>query len=136
MSFPRDLWVDIPGQGSAKINAAFNGGPQLLVETIKQDFNIPISHYLEVDFAGFRDIVNAIGTVPVYFPTPASDKYKRARHPDRGLSQAQRRPGARVRALARLRVRRQNGEWQDGTASTSAASRASSTSSARSRTRP
>src|SRR5476649_2461434 len=58
VSFPRDLWVAIPGHGTAKINAAFAfGGPQLTIATIKQDFNIPISHFLEVDFAGFRDIV-------------------------------------------------------------------------------
>src|SRR5258708_15531663 len=75
VSFPRDLWVNIPGHGTAKINAAFAfGGPQLAITTIEQDFNIPISHYLEVDFAGFRDIVNAIGSVPIYFPTPARDK--------------------------------------------------------------
>jgi polyisoprenyl-teichoic acid--peptidoglycan teichoic acid transferase len=74
VSFPRDLWVDIPGHGKSKINAAFAyGGPKLTIETLEQDFNIPISHYLEVDFAGFRDIVNAIGTVPIYFPTPARD---------------------------------------------------------------
>ena len=48
----------IPGHGTAKINAAFAfGGPQLAITTIEQNFDIPISHYLEVDFAGFRDIV-------------------------------------------------------------------------------
>jgi LCP family protein required for cell wall assembly len=74
VSFPRDLWVDIPGHGSAKINAAFAfGGPQLTIATITQDFNIPISHFLQVDFAGFRDIVDAIGSVPIFFPTPARD---------------------------------------------------------------
>ena len=74
VSFPRDLWVAIPNHGMAKINAAFSfGGPQLTIATIEQDFGIPISHYLEVDFAGFRDIVNAIGSVPIYFPTPAKD---------------------------------------------------------------
>jgi LCP family protein required for cell wall assembly len=74
VSFPRDLWVDIPGHGTAKINAAFAfGGPQLTIATITQDFNIPISHFLQVDFAGFRDIVDAIGSVPIYFPTPARD---------------------------------------------------------------
>jgi LCP family protein required for cell wall assembly len=73
VSFPRDLWVDIPGIGHAKINAAFNAGPQRLIETIEQDFDIPISHYLEVDFAGFRNIVDAIGTIPISFPAPARD---------------------------------------------------------------
>src|SRR6187200_2658908 len=62
VSFPRDLWVDIPGHGTSKLNAAFAfGGPQLAIATIEQQFDIPISHYLEVDFAGFREIVNAIG---------------------------------------------------------------------------
>jgi LCP family protein required for cell wall assembly len=74
VSFPRDLWVDIPGMGKAKLNAAFNAGPQRLIETIEQDFGVPISHYLQVDFAGFRNIVDAIGTIPIYFPTPARDK--------------------------------------------------------------
>jgi LCP family protein required for cell wall assembly len=75
VSFPRDLWVPIPGHGTAKINAAFAyGGAQLTIKTIEEDFGVPISHYLEVDFEGFRDIVNAIGTVPIYFPAPARDK--------------------------------------------------------------
>lgn len=73
VSFPRDLWVAIPGIGHAKINAAFNAGPQRVIETIEQDFDIPVSHYLQVDFAGFRNIVNAIGSVPIYFPAPARD---------------------------------------------------------------
>jgi len=74
VSFPRDLWVEIPGLGHAKINAAFNAGPQRIIETIENDFQIPISHYLQVDFAGFRNIVNAIGSIPIYFPTPARDR--------------------------------------------------------------
>jgi LCP family protein required for cell wall assembly len=73
VSFPRDLWVAIPGMGHAKINAAFNAGPQRMIETIENDFDVPISHYLEVDFAGFRDIVNTLGTIPIYFPAPARD---------------------------------------------------------------
>ncbi len=75
LSFPRDLWVDIPGIGRAKINAAFNAGPQRLIETIEQDFDVPISHYLQVDFAGFRKIVDAIGTIPIFFPAPAQDAF-------------------------------------------------------------
>src|SRR5207247_8677250 len=63
----------IPGIGHAKINAAFNAGPQRVIETIENDFDIPISHYLEVDFAGFRKMVNAIGTIPIYFSAPARD---------------------------------------------------------------
>ena len=74
VSFPRDLWVAIPGIGHAKINAAFNAGPQRVIETIENDFDIPISHYLQVDFEGFRKMVDAIGTIPISFPAPARDK--------------------------------------------------------------
>jgi len=73
VSFPRDLWVEIPGLGEAKINAAFNAGPQRVVDTIKLNFDVDVHHYLEVNFDGFRGLVDAIGDVPIYFPTPARD---------------------------------------------------------------
>jgi LCP family protein required for cell wall assembly len=75
VSFPRDLIVDVPGIGRTRINAAFNHGPQRVIETIKQNFDIPIHHYLELDFAGFQELVNAVGTVPIYFTTIARDTY-------------------------------------------------------------
>jgi LCP family protein required for cell wall assembly len=74
VSFPRDLWVEIPGHGKEKINAAFNDGPQKVIDTLKADFDIDIQHYLEVNFKTFEDIVNAVGSVPVYFPYPARDQ--------------------------------------------------------------
>lgn len=79
VSLPRDLWVDIPGAWSAKINAAFNsdfikgGGANKLIETIKDNFNIEINHYIQVDFQSFREIVDLMGTVKVCFPAPARD---------------------------------------------------------------
>ncbi|MDQ1385668.1 MAG: hypothetical protein QOG65_3047 [Actinomycetota bacterium] len=73
VSFPRDLWVAIPGMGHAKINAAFNAGPQRVIETIESNFDVPISHYLQVDFAGFREMVNQLGTIPIFFAAPARD---------------------------------------------------------------
>ena len=75
VSFPRDLWVDIPGLGHAKLNAAFNEGPKRVIATLQQNFGIEVNHYVEVNFDGFRDIVDAIGSVPIYFPTPVRDKY-------------------------------------------------------------
>ncbi len=74
VSFPRDLWVDIPGVGNSKINAAFNDGPDKTIETLKANYGIDINHYIEVDFESFRGIVNAIGSVPIYFPYPARDE--------------------------------------------------------------
>ncbi len=82
VSIPRDTAVKIHGGCSEKINAAFNadyscrgehGGPPLLVETIKDNFNVDINHYLEVDFVGFRSIIDVLGSVPIYFPTKARD---------------------------------------------------------------
>ncbi len=74
VSFPRDLWVDIPGEGSAKLNAAYSrGGAKLAVETFEANFDITINHYLEVNFATFREIVDGIGEVHLFFPTSARD---------------------------------------------------------------
>ena len=74
VSFPRDLWVDIPGVGMSKINAAFNSGPDKVIATLKKNFGIEINHFVEVDFKSFRGIVDAIGSVPVYLPYPARDE--------------------------------------------------------------
>jgi LCP family protein required for cell wall assembly len=73
VSFPRDLWVDIPGHGRAKINDAFNWGAQAVIDTLRADFGVRVNHYLEVDFAGFRSIVDALGHVRLFFPTMARD---------------------------------------------------------------
>ena len=73
VSFPRDLWVHVPGQGMAKINASNNGGPQKVIDTMKADFGIGINHYVQIDYKSFQGVVNAIGTVPVYVPYPARD---------------------------------------------------------------
>jgi LCP family protein required for cell wall assembly len=74
LSIPRDLYVPVAGSGgSAKINAAFNHGPGQLVQTIQQSFGVPIHHYLLVDFDGFREVVDALGGVAMYFPRPVRD---------------------------------------------------------------
>jgi LCP family protein required for cell wall assembly len=74
LSIPRDLKVDIPGQGTNKINAAYAfGGPDLLVETVAAATGIRANHYLEVEFAGFAGIVDALGGIELDFPNPARD---------------------------------------------------------------
>ena len=75
VSLPRDLWVTIAGSGTqAKINAAIEvGGPAKLIQTIQDNFGIPINHYVEVDFNGFEKLVKAIGGVPIYFNTGFRD---------------------------------------------------------------
>jgi LCP family protein required for cell wall assembly len=85
LSLPRDLYVHIAGTGgTARINAAIQGGPSQLVATITDDFDLPVHHYIEVNFAGFQDLVDAIGGVPVYFPEPVRDKNSGLDVPDPG----------------------------------------------------
>lgn len=74
LSLPRDLYVPIPGHGKDRINAALAfGGPQLLIETIKSNFDIPINHFIQVNFFGFKQLVDSVGGVPIYFNHPARD---------------------------------------------------------------
>jgi LCP family protein required for cell wall assembly len=75
LSIPRDLYVPIAGtSGSNRVNTAFDGGPQRLVDTIQQNLGIKINHYVQVDFVGFQSIVNSVGGVDIYVPAPARDK--------------------------------------------------------------
>jgi LCP family protein required for cell wall assembly len=74
LSIPRDLYVPVAGTGgSAKINSAFNHGPGQLVQTIQESLKLPIHHYLLVNFDGFREVVDALGGVSMYFPRPVRD---------------------------------------------------------------
>ena len=79
LSIPRDLWVDIPGNGPTsgmnRINAAYDAGPDLLVQTIETDLGIPINHYMSVDFPGFSGMVDALGGVTMDFPTEVKDQF-------------------------------------------------------------
>lgn len=66
VSFPRDSWVEVPGFGNQKINAAFSyGGPPLLVETVETLTGIRIDHFGAIDFNGFKNITDALGGVDV-----------------------------------------------------------------------
>jgi len=74
LSIPRDLYVPVAGTGGrARINAALARGPEQLVETVRADFGIPVSHYLLVDFDGFRAVVDAVGGIRLDFPFPVRD---------------------------------------------------------------
>jgi LCP family protein required for cell wall assembly len=75
LSIPRDTWVPIAGTGgSDKINAAFNTGPNQLVETIQDDFHIPINHVMTTNFCGFSGMVDALGGISLDFPDPVRDQ--------------------------------------------------------------
>lgn len=73
ISFPRDLWVPIPGVGEGKINSAFSGGlagggPRLVGQTVADLTGLRIDHYLYVDFGGFQGVVDALGGVEMCPP--------------------------------------------------------------------
>ena len=71
LSIPRDLRVDIPGQGSDKINAAYaNGGPALAVRTVQHVTGLRVHHVALVDFATFGEVIDALGGVTVNVRRP------------------------------------------------------------------
>jgi len=75
VSFPRDLWIPIAPDGHRqRINTAFADGPTNLIETIKLNWNVPIHHYMQVDFAGFQGLVDAVGGVEIYLPGAVRDR--------------------------------------------------------------
>ncbi|MBB5958373.1 LCP family protein required for cell wall assembly [Saccharothrix tamanrassetensis] len=74
VSVPRDSYVDIPGNGKNKINAAFAfGGPSLLVQTVEGATGLRIDHYMEIGFGGFAGIVDAVGGVDICVKEPMND---------------------------------------------------------------
>jgi polyisoprenyl-teichoic acid--peptidoglycan teichoic acid transferase len=75
LSLPRDLWVPLASGGLQRLNSAIEvGGPGELIDTIEEYLGIPINHYVQVDFAGFQGLVEAVDGVPLYFPTPVRDR--------------------------------------------------------------
>jgi LCP family protein required for cell wall assembly len=74
VSLPRDSYVDIPGHGEDKINAAFSiGGAPLLAQTVEEATGIRLDHYAEIGFEGFAAMVDAVGGVTMCPPVPIDD---------------------------------------------------------------
>jgi LCP family protein required for cell wall assembly len=75
ISIPRDTRVELPSGEMSKINGAVWAvdGPLNLIRTIKRTFGISIDNYVQVDFASFKDLVDQLGGVPVYFEVPVRD---------------------------------------------------------------
>ncbi|HIY23558.1 MAG TPA: LCP family protein [Candidatus Brachybacterium merdigallinarum] len=69
MSFPRDLWVEIPGHGEGRINAALAyGGLPLAVTTVENYTGVPIDHVALIDFDGIEGLVDTLGGIEVDVP--------------------------------------------------------------------
>lgn len=114
LSIPRDLRVEIPDQGTQKINAAYAfGGPNLLVATVEEATGIGINHYMEVDFGGFAGIVDALGGIELDFEAPARDVKSGLEVTEAGTQVVD---GATALAYARSRSYEElvDGEWRPG----------------------
>ena len=75
MSVPRDLWVTIgDSENTERINVAYREGAAVFVRTINRALGIPIHHYLEIDFQGFKQLVDAVGGVTVCVEYPTRDR--------------------------------------------------------------
>ncbi len=107
LSIPRDLFAPMPAGSPVgkyqKIDAALNdgaNGPDNLIKAVEQDFGIPINHYVELEFNGFMQTVNALGGINVDFPMPLWDQYSLLNIPTTGCIHLD---GAQALALVRAR---------------------------------
>lgn len=82
LSIPRDLWVSIPGYGEDRINKAYflgdmngypGGGPALAMKTVQYNLGVPVHFYAQIDFDGFRQIVDTLGGIDIYVPETIDD---------------------------------------------------------------
>jgi LCP family protein required for cell wall assembly len=73
LSIPRDLYVDVPGGHTGRINGAFNDGAAALVKTVQDALQLPVHHYVEIDFVGFKALVDALDGVQICFASPTRD---------------------------------------------------------------
>ncbi len=76
-SFPRDLWLTLPGWGMSRINTAWTyGGWNMLHETFKHNFGIDVNYHMLVDFSSFKQFIDDMGGLEVNVHEPVSD-YRR-----------------------------------------------------------
>ncbi len=71
VSFPRDLWVDLPGRGRGRLATAGDDLPQ----TLYDNFGVEVDHRIDIDFCALPTMVDAVGGVPVPLPAPLRDSH-------------------------------------------------------------
>jgi LCP family protein required for cell wall assembly len=75
VSLPRDSYVQIPGYGWNKLNAAYSfGGPKLLARTVQNATGLRIEHYMGIGFGGLVNVVDSVGGVTMCFSHPLHDR--------------------------------------------------------------
>ncbi|HIW76010.1 MULTISPECIES: LCP family protein [Gordonibacter] len=109
VSLHRDTLVDMGENGQQKLNAAHSiGGAAYTVETVSKLAGVPITHYAEINFDGFKDIVDALGGVEVDVPMTIDDE-DAGGHLDAGLQTL-----SGDQALILCRARHAYDEFGDG----------------------
>lgn len=110
VSLPRDLLVEAPGGTVEKLNAAYSRDTNAVIEAVSSVTNLPINHYVEVDFVGFANIVDELGGLDYFFPLPSRD-LKSGLLVDAGTIHMD---GATALAFARSRTLEElvDGEWR------------------------
>ncbi|HET6595592.1 MAG TPA: LCP family protein [Anaerolineales bacterium] len=78
LSIPRDLWVTVPGVGEQRINTAYffaesnapGSGSQAALQTIRENFGVPVRYYAVIHMFGLAAVVDALGGVDVQLDSP------------------------------------------------------------------
>lgn len=117
-SFPRDLMVTIADTGeTGMINAAYNragdAGPQVLIDTLQQNFGVTVNHFVEVNFESFQQVVDAVGGVPVWLESAARDKGSGFYSEDLGCVNLDGQRGLEFVRSRKLEIQTEDGWQQD-----------------------
>jgi LCP family protein required for cell wall assembly len=78
LSIPRDLWVNVPGVGEQRINTAYffaestesGSGPRAALQTIRDNFGVPVRYYAVIHMVGLTSVVDAVGGVDIQLESP------------------------------------------------------------------
>lgn len=110
MSITRDDWVEIPGHGEAKVNAALAyGGVPLVVQTVEGLIDSRVDHVAVVDFQGFKGITDALGGVTIDNPIAFTPRHLKTAHFSKGLVELN---GEEALAFVRERYAFSDGDFQ------------------------
>lgn len=75
VSFPRDLWVQIPGYGQDRINTAYErGGFKSLADTLQYNFGVHPDHFVVIKFSAFKDVIDSLGGLQVNVGETLTDR--------------------------------------------------------------
>jgi LCP family protein required for cell wall assembly len=96
LSIPRDLWVTIPNVGEQRINTAYffaeanrsGSGPRAAMQTIWENFGVPVQYYAVIHMSGLTSVVDALGGVDIHLDAPMGGLPAGVQHLDGGMALA------------------------------------------------